>query len=284
MTNIDQFESVFKAADKPQFHLLEQSLNHVLYVTDGDDEQTQQFAEMAAVYVDVIKDLNETTATKLSAGSYETVESLLDQIAQIGPDYIVTYRNLHVPADDYLYGVGVYVDVLTQATKLPIMVLPNPRTGWKPKSPALQTVMAMTDHMTHAERLISIAARCVRPNGHLWLTHVEDQVTLERYLAVIGKIPEIDTDIAREKIVNQILREPREYIETCRKAIRAAGLELEVHDEVVLGDHLSDYRRLVEQHEVELLVMNTKDDEQLAMHGLAHPLAVEMRETPLLLL
>jgi len=144
--------------------------------------------------------------------------------------------------------------------------------------------MAMTDHMTQADRLISIAARCVRPQGNLWLTHVEDQVTLERYLEVIGKIPEIDTDIAREKIVNQILREPREYIETCRKAINAAGLELEVHDEVVLGDHLSDYQRLVEQHEVELLVMNTKDDEQLAMHGLAHPLAVEMRETPLLLL
>ena len=30
--------------------------------------------------------------------------------------------------------------------------------------------------------------------------------------------------------------------------------------------------------------MYTKDDEQLAMHGIAYPLAVELRATPLLLL
>ena len=30
--------------------------------------------------------------------------------------------------------------------------------------------------------------------------------------------------------------------------------------------------------------MNTKDDDQLAMHGLAYPLAVELRDIPLLML
>lgn len=30
--------------------------------------------------------------------------------------------------------------------------------------------------------------------------------------------------------------------------------------------------------------MNTKDEDQLAMHGLAYPLAVELREIPLLML
>ena len=34
----------------------------------------------------------------------------------------------------------------------------------------------------------------------------------------------------------------------------------------------------------DLLVMNTKDDEQMAMHGLAYPLAIEVRSIPLLLL
>ena len=35
---------------------------------------------------------------------------------------------------------------------------------------------------------------------------------------------------------------------------------------------------------VDLLVMNTKDEDQLAMHGLAYPLAVELRQIPLLML
>jgi hypothetical protein len=30
--------------------------------------------------------------------------------------------------------------------------------------------------------------------------------------------------------------------------------------------------------------MNTKDEDQLAMHGLAYPLAVELRDIPLLML
>ena len=38
------------------------------------------------------------------------------------------------------------------------------------------------------------------------------------------------------------------------------------------------------EDEVDLLVLNTKDDDQLAMHGLAYPLAIELREIPLLLL
>ena len=38
------------------------------------------------------------------------------------------------------------------------------------------------------------------------------------------------------------------------------------------------------QHEADLLVMHTKDEDQLAMHGLAYPLAIEVRTVPLLLL
>jgi hypothetical protein len=40
----------------------------------------------------------------------------------------------------------------------------------------------------------------------------------------------------------------------------------------------------VDEHHVDLLVLNTKDEDQLAIHGLAYPLAVELRNTPLLLL
>ena len=51
-----------------------------------------------------------------------------------------------------------------------------------------------------------------------------------------------------------------------------------------MGRHLAEYRRLVEAHEVDLLVMHTKDEDQMAMHGMAYPLAIELRQIPLLLL
>ena len=51
-----------------------------------------------------------------------------------------------------------------------------------------------------------------------------------------------------------------------------------------MGHHLADYKRLITEHNIDLLVLNTKDEDQLAMHGLAYPLVIELRSTPLLLL
>ncbi len=56
-------------------------------------------------------------------------------------------------------------------------------------------------------------------------------------------------------------------------------------DEIVtVGRRLAAYTHVVEVHDVDLLVVNTKDEDQLAMHGVAHPLAVELRNVPLLML
>ncbi len=51
-----------------------------------------------------------------------------------------------------------------------------------------------------------------------------------------------------------------------------------------MGHHVTQYLELVESHEIDLLVLNTKDEDHSAMHGLAYPLAVELRDTPLLML
>ena len=51
-----------------------------------------------------------------------------------------------------------------------------------------------------------------------------------------------------------------------------------------MGHHVADCRELAQANDVDLIVMNTKDEEQLAMHGLAYPLAIELRDIPLLLL
>ncbi|MFP6649348.1 MAG: hypothetical protein VB817_07795, partial [Pirellulaceae bacterium] len=116
----------------------------------------------------------------------------------------------------------------------------------------------------------------------------------------------------------QLLKEPADYILSCQQALEqrpdhsirgqqhtkgSQALEraetgvpdgkqggkppartLQVESVIMLGHLLEDYKRLIARHEIDLLVLNTKDEDQLAMHGLAYPLAIEMREIPLLLL
>ena len=98
------------------------------------------------------------------------------------------------------------------------------------------------------------------------------------------EIPSLNTATAEQALRDQLLKEPKDYIQSTVEILETLGLDLKVQPIVATGNHLRDYRSFIEQHRVDLLVMNTKDDDQLAMHGLAYPLAVELRNTPMLLL
>ncbi len=116
------------------------------------------------------------------------------------------------------------------------------------------------------------------------MTHIEDEKVFKSYIEVISKIPTITTESAEEEILRQLLKEPHDYIRSCSETLQAEGLALQVEEIVILGHHIADLTRLVEEHQVDLLVLNTKDEEQMAMHGQAYPLAVELRKIPLLML
>ncbi|MEM9352336.1 MAG: hypothetical protein AAGA92_04935, partial [Planctomycetota bacterium] len=113
---------------------------------------------------------------------------------------------------------------------------------------------------------------------------VEADATLARMHDALSKFPEIDTDTARYGLTARLLADPTEYVEACRKVLVAERPDLKVEPVVTLGHRLREHTELLERHGVDLLVLNTKDDDQLAMHGLAYPLAVETRDTPLLML
>jgi len=113
--------------------------------------------------------------------------------------------------------------------------------------------------------------------------HIEDEAAFERTMTAVSKIPSIDTDTARQAIAAQLLKEPADFIASCRKGLAAAGKALDVTEIVAFGHRLKTYRTHIDQHHADLLVMNTKDEDQLAMHGLAYPLAVELRHIPLLM-
>jgi hypothetical protein len=286
MTNIDQFESVFKAADKTPFSPETVAIGTVLVITSLPEAGSQLFQDAAHRLLTAVDSASEIQWHSVFGEQYYDVDELLACESEVAPDLICTYRNLHSPAPNHPYSLGTYVDVLTQTTDVPVLLLPTPDKLASRSQPlaAAKSVMAITDHMTGNHHLVSYAARLTDPTGCLWLAHVEDERTYERYITAISKIPAIDTDTAQTSILEQLLKEPHEYIQSVQEVLRDKVPSFDIREIVQIGHHLTDYKKLISDHDIDLLVMNCKDDDQFAMHGLAYPLAVELRHTPLLML
>ncbi len=287
MSQIDEFESAFKSAAKPVFRLEPVSVQNAVIVLDRDAAAAAEFLDHMHSFLSVLATTEAKFKTTIIEGSdYDGVQQFLDVIHKHQPDLVCTYRNLHIPATEYPYSLGVYIDVATQATDIPVLLFPRPglvnESVEFPSKPI--NVLAVTDHLAGDSRLVSYAARFTDYEGKLTLVHVEDEHTFDRYIETIGKIPDIDTDLARREIMHQLLNEPTDYIESCNQGIQAAGMAIQVDSVVTVGHDMSDYRKLLSERQIDLLVMNTKDEDQLAMHGLAYRLSVEFRNTPLLLI
>jgi hypothetical protein len=284
VTKLNQFESVFLAADKAVYSYERPALDHVLVVSDLETQAASRLEGAVRTFLSVLDDT--TRWTRLDGAGFANVAELLDRVAAERPDLVVTYRHLHSSAWRWPHSLGEYLDVLTQATRVPVLVLPHPDAGHALPHTLTDTgcVMAITDHLTGDDRLVNFALRFTERGGTCWLTHVERLPVFDRYLDTIAKIPEIETDTARELIERQLLKEPSDYIRSCRSAITRQELPLTIEAIVTLGRRLVEYRRLIEDHGVDLLVLNTFDEDQLAMHALAYPLAVELRQIPLLML
>ncbi len=283
MTNIDDFESLFRHAEKPRFDFSPIRIGDVLVVTDLDQAATDSFMPEVVAFIDAAGIGSDPQWHRLTGSEYRSVPDLLDHIERTKPDLVVTYRNLHAPLADFPYSLGVYLDVLSQTIGCPILVVPSPHR--KAKLPAApERVLGLTNHLTGDDRLANLAIALTAPGGLLILAHIEDQRTFSRYMAAIEKIPGIDTEFARKTILDQLLTEPREYVESVRQWLEAAGGRLDIEEEIGLGHSVLDYKRIVERRAADLVVLNAKDQEQLAMHGLSHALCVEMRDTPILLL
>ncbi len=286
MTNVDQFESMFRSASREVFHHERINIESVMIVTDQDETGAQLFGDQVRQFLKVI-DLDNKVRWRLVKGSeFQTAGELLALVESAAPTILCTYRNLHSSAWKWPFSLGAHVDLLTQHLDVPVMLLPHPQAQRSAKHAIKNTdkVMAIADHLTGDQRLVNFALRFTENNGTLWLTHVEDEATFKRYVDVISKIPAIDTDEAQQEVREQLLKEPQDYIDGCVEVLEKTNTQVKVEDIVVFGHHLSQYKQLIEQHEVDLLVLNTKDENQLAMHGIAYALAVELRQIPLLML
>lgn len=284
MTKLDVFESAFRSADKPVYAYRHLEIARVLVVTDLSSAEAAPLNDQLRGFLSVLAE--DLEWRHLGGADFTSVGDLLERVESMAPDLVVTYRHLHSNAWQWPHGLGEFLDVLTRASEFPVLVLPHPDAGRSIPHAIANTdcVMAITDHLTADTRLVDYALGFTAASGVCWLTHVESQRQFDRFLAAVEKISEIETDDVRELVEIQLLKEPGDYIESCRRVIKAQGLPVEIRAIVTMGDRIEEYRRLVEDHRIDLLVLNTMDGDQLAMQGQSYALAVELRGIPLLLL
>jgi len=284
MPKVDQFESVFKSAAKPVLLYQRVEMSKVLVVSDLAADEARRLGERVREAFVAMGD--GVIWTIAAAQDSHTVEGLLALIEREQPSLVCTYRCLHSAAWHWPHTLGRHLDVLMQATPWPVLVIPHPAEpqGGARGLNVVREVMAMTDYLAGDDRLVNWAVRLAPPSGKVFLSHIENQAMYERTIEVISKIPEIDTDLARQRIAEQLLKEPADYIHSCKSVLDEHGLEVDIEAIVRMGDELGDYRRLIGEREVDLLVMNTRRRDQLAMQGIAYVLSVQLRNTPLLLL
>ncbi len=286
MTKLDQFESVFRAAARTAYVLGEVEIGSVLVVSDLEGAAAEAFGARVRGFLGALDEHENLRWRVAHGGEFSTVPELLALMEAERPGLVCTYRHLHSQSWRWPYTLGEHLDVLTQVTTTPVLVMPHPAGNERPRLTGsdTSTVMAMTDHVSGDSRLVDYAVRFTTREGTLILAQVEDDGVFERYMEAISKISSIDTDGARQELLSRLLKDSADYIESCRTALAGSLPSLTVDSEIRTGHHLREYECIIEDHEVDLLVMNTKDDDQLAMHGLAYPLAVELRDIPLLML
>lgn len=286
MLSLDHFESAFRAAARSQYTHKPLRLEHILVVTDLPQDKATRYAERAAPFFAVRG--QRPVLTALGHEKTADLGDLIKQVKERQPDLIVTYRCLHSPAWRWPYTVGDHIEVLTQITDIPVLLLPRIDTGDADQDPMQppKVVMAMTDHLVGDQQLVRWATGLCPPGAWLVMAHVEDEVVFNRYMDLIGKIPEIETTVAVREIRERLFKEVREWIRHCRAVLheRLGEAAPRIEEAITLGHLLKTYRDLVIEREADLLVLNAKDDDQLAIHGMAYPLMIELRRIPLLLL
>ncbi len=280
---IDEFESLFRRAEREPYLYADVPISTVAIIVDSDRQSAERLQQSL---VEFLPRLNGVETWRLIDGSqFSNVNELLSQIDERQTDLVITYRHLQEKTLVPQHSMGVYLDVLTQTTSVPVLVLPGTAAEPRPFTERVcNRVMVVTDHISGDNRLINYGVRICAAGGTIWLCHVEDDAIFKRYMDTISRIPEIDTDQAVELIDKQLLKEAADFTATCIAELQERGPKISYQANITRGHHLQVYCDLIDAHEIDLLVANTKDEDQLAMHGMTYSLSVELLDVALLLL
>jgi len=286
MSQIDQFESVFRSAIKETYRYQPLSFARAIVFTDLQEGRAQEFSNTVQNFLSGVKALENISWRLVQGNEFRTTTDVLNIIETNKPDLVCTYRNLHSQAWNYPHSLGQHLDVLLQRTTSPVLVLPHPDANYASDHAVqkLSSSMAITNHIANDHILVNHAVAFTEPSGTLYLMHIENQWEFDRYIEAISKIPTIDTEDAKKRLRKQLLKDPHDYIRACTEELRQLKINIQIEEKIYFGDRLQEYKAHINEHSIDLIVMNTKDQDQSAMHGLAYPLAIELRQIPILML
>ncbi|MCB9673932.1 MAG: universal stress protein [Alphaproteobacteria bacterium] len=285
-SRLDAFESLFRSAVKDVFTLQAPRLERVLVLVDTPADEAAALQESVRGFLSCIDSAHAlqwevASAEDWTRGPTPPIVRAREVVEERRPDLLVTRRHQLGQMGNIPYTLGSVVDVLTQATDVPVLLLPPPDFALPSST---DRVMVVTDHLSGDDRLVNFGVELTHRRGTLYLAHVEDEGILEYYLDAIDKMQSIDSELARTKLPARLLKTPADYIDNVAAVLARSGVEERVVPLVRLGRGVSAYQQLMAEHDIDLLVVNTKDDRQDAMDSMAYALAVQIRSRPLLLL
>jgi hypothetical protein len=284
------FESQFKGAIRQRYKHEELTFSSVFLVTDLDAERAATVQASCQRFLSHVRSVEGATWRVFTEGDLPHVPRLLELIEHDKPDLVVTYRNLTEHPRYPRSSLGNYVDSVTQATSVPVLVLPVRRQEdvhaeeLQGRLQDTERVIVVTDHLTDDPQLIRFGAEFTAPGGLLLLSHVEDEDWFERYMRAIERIPEIDNETARELILARLLKDARDFVDSAAEDLHSGPLDIRVSPLVQMGHTIDAYRKIIGEHDPRLIVADAKDPGRQAMSDLAYSMAVEFIDVPVLLL
>lgn len=277
MLKLDHFASIFRAADKETIAIREREIVKVLIVTDVGYEKSLEIWERWRAFF-----FQTVTVRVLHGEESLDISTITEKLDEADCDLIVSYRCLHSENWRYPHAIGSYVEVITQLTSKPVLLMPHIREDTKDYAPP-ESIVLLSNDLTKASDALAWAC-CFR--GHrsrCTLVELENMVHFNRVLDVIAKIPQLDTDVAREKIMKQMHTDSADWVIRSQKILKNWKRPPSLARKQVVQNALAACSDIVQQVGAELIVLNTKAEDQLALHGLVYPFMVHFRHTPLLL-
>ena len=284
------FESQFKGAIRQQYTHVPLALDTIFLVTDMAPDRAERVLASCKRFLGQVRCTRESTWRVFTVEDLPPIPRLLELVEAENPGLLITYRNLTEHPRYPRSSLGNYVDSVTQATSVPVLVLPVRRSDdvdaehLRTRLDDTDRVIVVTEHLTDDPQLVRYGAEFTGTGGLLLLSHVEDEDAYERYMHAIERIPEIDNDEARELIAARLLKDARDFVDNAAQTLHDGVLDIRVSPLVQMGRTIDTYRRLIAEHDVRLIVADAKDPARSAMSELAYSVAVEFLDVPILLL
>ena len=88
MTNVDQFESMFRSASREVFRHERVNIESVLVVTDRDDENAGAFGDRIRQFLSVVSADEKVRWRDVNGSEFQTAGELLELVESAAPDII----------------------------------------------------------------------------------------------------------------------------------------------------------------------------------------------------